>query len=229
VSILGVDTSSAAVSACVLRADGEAFEVAPDPVRAGRPPAHAQELMPAIADVMERAGLQWGHLAAIAVGVGPGAFTGLRIGLATARALAGANGLPLRGVSSLAALAEGIESHTRLPVIDAKRGEVFAALYEDGKELWPPFAARPEAVAERVREEAAARAQRSSFVPSAAGDGSVRFRQVLESAGIRVAPEGSGAHAVRALHVCRLAAEAPDELPATIVPEYLRAPDARPL
>jgi tRNA threonylcarbamoyladenosine biosynthesis protein TsaB len=221
VSILGIDPSTAAVAACVLRADGEAIEIAPDPQRAGRPPAHARELMPAVAEVMERAGLQWGDLEAIAVGLGPGAFTGLRIGIATARALAGANGLPLRGVSSLAALAQGIDSGTRLPVIDARRGEVFAALYEDRGELWAPFAARPEALAERAR--------RATFRPLAAGDGSVRFRAVLESAGIRVAPDESGVHAVRALNVCRLAAEAPDELPATILPEYLRAPDARPL
>jgi tRNA threonylcarbamoyladenosine biosynthesis protein TsaB len=216
-----MDTSTAAVAACVLRADGEAFEIAPDPRRAGRRPAHAQELMPAVAQVMERAGLRWGDLEAIAVGVGPGAFTGLRIGIATARALASANGLPLRGVSSLAALAQGLDSRTRLPLIDAKRGEVFAALYEDGDELWPPFAARPEAVAERARH--------TPSTPLAAGDGSIRFREVLESAGIRVAPDESGVHAVRALHVCRLATEAPDERPATILPEYLRAPDARPL
>ena len=68
---------------------------------------------------------------AIAVGVGPGTFTGLRIGIATARALATAAGLPLRRVSSLAALAEGIDHLVRLPLIDARRGEVFAALYEE--------------------------------------------------------------------------------------------------
>ena len=86
--------------------------------------------MPAVADVMGRAEVGWADLDAIAVGVGPGTFTGLRIGIATARALAAASGLPLRPVSSLAALAAGIEAPLRLPLIDARRGEVFGALYE---------------------------------------------------------------------------------------------------
>jgi tRNA threonylcarbamoyladenosine biosynthesis protein TsaB len=51
---------------------------------------------------------------------------------------------------------------------------------------------------------------------------------VLEQAGIEVAPDDSGAHVVRALHVCRLAAGAPDEHPEAVLPEYLRAPDAKP-
>ena len=91
-----------------------------------------------------------GDLDAIAVGVGPGTFTGLRIGIATARALASANGLPLRRVSSLAALAAGIDAPLRLPLIDARRGELFGALYEGDARLWPPFAAPPEELVERA-------------------------------------------------------------------------------
>ena len=109
-SLLGFDTSTAASSACILRADGEVFEATPPARRLGGQPAHASELLPAVADVMDRAGADWGELEAIAVGVGPGAFTGLRIGVTTARALAHAAGLPLRPVSSLAALAAGIEA-----------------------------------------------------------------------------------------------------------------------
>jgi tRNA threonylcarbamoyladenosine biosynthesis protein TsaB len=223
-SLLGIDTSTAVAAACVLLDEGEAVEVAPDPAALMRPPAHAGQLMPAVADVMERAGVDWSELDAIAVGVGPGSFTGLRIGIATARALAVASRLRLRPVSSLAALARGIEEtepgSAVLPLIDAKRGEVFAAAYDGGKELWGPFAAPPETLAERVRE--------AEFAPLAAGDGSIRFRRVLETAGIRVAPECSGAHVVRALHVCRLAAATPGEPPEAVLPEYLRAPDAKP-
>jgi tRNA threonylcarbamoyladenosine biosynthesis protein TsaB len=220
VTLLGLDTSTSAASACVLRADGECFEVVPPPERLQRRPAHAAELLPAVAEAMARAGVGWGDLDAIAVGVGPGTFTGLRIGIATARALASANELPLRPVSSLAALAAGIEAPLRLPLIDARRGELFGALYEGGTQLWPPFAARPEDVIERVRED--------GFTPLAAGDGSVRFRGMLEEAGIPVAPDDSQAHVVRALHVCRLGADAPDEPPEAILPDYLREPDAKP-
>jgi tRNA threonylcarbamoyladenosine biosynthesis protein TsaB len=219
-NVLGFDTATAATSACVLRADGEAFEVLPDPAALGRPPAHARELMPAVADVLERSGLDWGELDAIAVGVGPGTFTGLRIGVSTARALAGALQISLRPVSSLAALAAGIPAPLALPLIDAKRGELFAALHEGDVERWPPFAAPPEEVAARVRD--------AGLAPLAAGDGSVRFHGVLEAAGIRIEREGAQAHVVRGLHVCRLAAGVPDTPPDAVLPEYLRSPDAHP-
>ena len=229
-SLLGIDTSTAASAACVLRSDGEVFEVVPEPAALAARPAHARELMPAVADVMERAGLGYGDLEAIAVGVGPGTFTGLRIGVATARALASANGLRLRPVSSLAALAAGIETEAEvathdtaslLAVIDAKRGEVFAAEYAPGgKHRWGPLALRPEDLADRVRTGGVRRL--------AAGDGSVRFRGVLEAAGTSVMPDDSRAHVVRALHVCRLAAEVPGVAPQAVLPDYLRAPDAKP-
>jgi tRNA threonylcarbamoyladenosine biosynthesis protein TsaB len=226
-SLLGIDTATAASAACVVREDGGRFEAAPEPARLAQRPAHARELMPAVAEVMERAGLDYRDLEAIAVGVGPGSFTGLRIGVATARALASGAGLGLRPVSSLAALGAGMaeqgdgDADALLPVIDAKRGEVFAALHRpDGERLWAPFAAPPERVAERVREE--------GFSARAAGDGSIRFRGVLEAAGIRVDTDESRAHVVRALHVCRLAATAPSEPPQAVFPDYLRAPDATP-
>jgi tRNA threonylcarbamoyladenosine biosynthesis protein TsaB len=218
-TLLGIDTSTSASAACVLRDDGESFEVAPDPARLEAGPAHARELMPAVAEVMERAGIGYGELEAIAVGVGPGTFTGLRIGIATARALAGASGLELRPVSSLAALAEGIDAELRLPLIDARRGELFAALYGREGAVWEPFVAAPEAVAERARTLGGG--------VRAAGDGSLRFQEVLEAAGIGVDAADSGSHVVRALHVCRLARAVPGEPPETVLPEYLRAPDAQ--
>jgi len=220
VTLLGLDTSTPAVSACVLRGDGEAFEVTPPAGRLSRPPAHAGELMPAVAQAMERAGVAWGDLDAIAVGVGPGTFTGLRIGIATARALATAANLPLRRVSSPAALAAGIDAPLKLPLIDARRGELFAALFEYGRELWQPFAASPEDLLARLRE--------GGFAPLAAGDGSLRFRGMLEEAGIPVEPQDSEAHVVSALHICHLGEGAQDESPEAVLPEYLREPDAKP-
>jgi tRNA threonylcarbamoyladenosine biosynthesis protein TsaB len=223
-TLLGIDTSTPASTACVLRADGESFEVVPEPERLSAGPAHARELMPAVADAMERAGVDFGDLEAIAVGVGPGTFTGLRIGIATARALASAAGLRLRPVSSLAALAagmgEGAPGDALLPLIDARRGEVFGALYgPDGELLRPPFVAAPEDVVERVGD--------AGFSVRAAGDGSIRFRRVLEAAGIGVDADESRSHVVRALHVCRLARTVPGEPPEAVLPQYLRSPDAK--
>jgi tRNA threonylcarbamoyladenosine biosynthesis protein TsaB len=220
VTLLGIDTSTPAAGACVLRADGAAFEVMPPPERLLRPPAHAAELMPAVAEAMERAEVDWKDLDAIAVGVGPGTFTGLRIGIATARALATAAALPLRRVSSLAALAAGIDNPVRLPLIDARRGEVFAALYEGEREFWPPLVTRPEDLIEQLGN--------AAVTPLAAGDGSIRFRGMLAEAGIPVEPDNSLAHMVSALCICRLGEVAPDESPEAVLPEYLREPDAKP-
>ena len=152
---------------------------------------------------MDRAGVGWGDLDAIAVGVGPGRLRACASGSQRRVPWRSANGLPLRRVSSLAALAAGIDAPLRLPLIDARRGELFGALYEDGTQLWPPFTAAPADLIERVRED--------SFTPLAAGDGSVRFRGMLEegrhpgSSGRLAGPRGC-VHCTSA----SWAAEAPD-------------------
>lgn len=219
-NVLGFDTATAATAACVVRADGEVFEHEPSPARLREAPGHARELMPAVAGVLDAARMELPELDAIAVGVGPGSFTGLRIGVSTARALARSAALELRPVSSLDALGAGIPGDSRLAVLDAKRGEVFAALYEDGERRWEPFVAGPQDLAARVRG--------TGKSPLAAGDGSLRFLGVLEAAGIRVEPEASRAHVVRALNVCRLAAARPAVAPDAVLPDYLRLPDAKP-
>jgi len=220
VNVLGIDTSTAASAACVLRSDGEAFEVRPAAEALTGRPAHSADLMPAVTDCLERSGLGYSDLDAIAVGVGPGAFTGLRIGVATARALAQASGVDVRPVSSLGALAAGIEGPVGLPLIDARRGEVFAALYENGEVRLRPFAAAPEVLIERVRE--------TGLNPLAAGDGSLRFGDLLEAAGVRIAAADSPAHVVRGLSICRAAADSPATPPEAVLPDYQRLPDATP-
>ena len=79
---------------------------------------------------------------------------------------------------------------------------------------------RPDAVAETVLARDAN--------PLAAGDGSLRFRGLLEAAGVRVAPDGSQVHVVRGLHICLLAARTEPVPPEAVLPTYIRAPDARP-
>ncbi len=156
------------------------------------------------------------------VGLGPGSFTGLRIGIATARGIATATGLPARGVSTLDALARGIEESgetgERLAVLDGFRGEVFAALYSAaGERIWEPLVCRPEELAERVASLEAP--------PSTAGPGAVRFRHELARGGLRIADDDDPVHRVAARHVCALAAAAGAGA-GSLVPIYLRPPDA---
>src|SRR3954464_15397005 len=143
-NVLGFDTSTPATAVCLLRADGAVFEVEPPVERLSEPPAHARELMPGVDAVMRNAGLGFGDLDALAVGIGPGGFTGLRIGIATAHGIAHGRGIPLHPVLSVAALAAGIDSEPRLPLIDAKRGEVYGLV---GGEA---FVAPPEEAAVRA-------------------------------------------------------------------------------
>ena len=158
------------------------------------------------------------------MGVGPGSFTGLRIGIATARALAQARGISIAPVSSLAALARGISESDAtapaLPLIDARRGEVFAALYDaGGAEVWPPFVAPPAELADRL--------QTMDWTPLAAGDGALRFGAELEAAGATVAPPENPIHRVAARHVCAVGEAAIEATPDQIQPLYLRPPDAK--
>lgn len=223
-NLLGLDTSTAASAVCVLRTDGAAFEVAAEPGALDAAPAHARELMPSIHRTLAEAGLGWPDLDAIAVGTGPGAYTGLRIGIATARALAQGANVGLRPVPSLAALADGAGARLALAVIDARRGELFAALYGGRAERWRPFVATPDGLAERVADLVSSEPE----PPVAVGAGSVRFRKPLEAAGAKVPADGSHVHVVRALHVCRLAADIPAVPPEAVLPDYLRKPDAKP-
>jgi tRNA threonylcarbamoyladenosine biosynthesis protein TsaB len=223
-NLLGIDTSTNATAVCVERDDGKAFETLPEAAALSGPPGHARELLPAIFRELEAAGLPLAGLDAVAVGTGPGAYTGLRIGITTARSLAQAHDLPVRPVDSLAALAAGIEAPIALALLDARRGELFAALYVDGAERWPPFLTRPEGLLERLTAGGLAELGR----PLAAGDGALRLRPALEAASVEVAPDDSRLHVVRALHVCRLAARAPALAAEAVLPRYLRAADATP-
>jgi len=232
VIVVGLDTATTATVAGVLDASGTVTEVRDDP-EPGVRPGHANRLLGDAEAALQRAGLGWAEVDRIAVGVGPGSFTGLRIGIATARALAQARGLPLVAVSSLEALALGASAARSgdapggaddpplvLAVLDARRGEAFAAAWRDGALVMPAAALSPEALAQQVG------ALHGTAL--AVGDGAVRFRGPLEAAGALVPPDEDGAHRLRAEHVCRLGAAGTPTDRDALLPDYLREPDAVP-
>jgi tRNA threonylcarbamoyl adenosine modification protein YeaZ len=194
--ILSLDTATDVSTACV-SADGR---VAAESAVRGRSTS-AQRSLEQVHDLLERAGVDPADLDLIVAGRGPGTFTGLRIGLATARALGFSLGVPVRGVSTLDALLAG--EGVQVACIDARRGEVFAA----GAGI-EPCAIDPAELARRLAP--------GTVV---AGDGAVRHRAVL--AGLDVPPDDSPLHVPAARHHAALVATAgPPE------PIYLRAPDA---
>ena len=120
--------------------------------------------------LLGRAGVALSEIDAFAVAIGPGSFTGLRIGIATMQGLAFAAAKALVGVSGFDALARLAGSGGRVATwVDAWRGEVFAALYEDGREVESPVVARPEILLESMR------GQPTLFL----GDGALTHRDVI--------------------------------------------------
>lgn len=131
--ILALETATAACSAALVAPDGELIAERIEL----RGPAHTRVLLRQAHEVLEEAGVAAADVETVVVGLGPGAFTGLRIGVATARGLALAGATRLGGVPTLTALAlalsgavGGEASRRLLPLIDARRREVFAACYE---------------------------------------------------------------------------------------------------
>jgi tRNA threonylcarbamoyladenosine biosynthesis protein TsaB len=152
--------------------------------------------------LLRRGGVRDSQLEGIVVGTGPGSFTGLRIGLTTARALAFSLDIGLAGVSTLDALAAGAPGAT--PLIDARRHEVFALLEEK-----PVVLASAELPVESGR----------TYV----GDGARRYRDTIEAAGGVVPPDESEVHLPRARFHAELARDF--GLPDLVQPMYLRVPD----
>jgi tRNA threonylcarbamoyladenosine biosynthesis protein TsaB len=156
--------------------------------------------------VLAEAGLAHEAVRGVIVGVGPGSFTGLRIGIATALGLAHGLGVPATGVSTLAALAAGAPG--AVACVDARRGEVFVQE--------PDRAPRAIAAADLPRE----------LLPGATvvGEGAVRYREALEAGGAEVPAPADPRHRLRVSSYSGLA----DFDGSPVRPLYLRAPDATP-
>ena len=234
--ILGLDTATRATTVALLDTDSDptnpraAVERRDDPP-AGERPRHTTQLLSLIVSVLSASETEWGEVDLLAVGIGPGTFTGLRVGVATARALAQARGLPIVGVSTLQSLALGAAApaasggRSPLALLDARRGEVFAAGWSvrdgdrlDAEPLLAPHAASPETLAVRLRD----RPERWLAV----GDGSIEFRAALELSGAVIPDDGSQLHRVSATNHCRLATGLEPQTPDHVQPAYLRLPDA---
>jgi tRNA threonylcarbamoyladenosine biosynthesis protein TsaB len=173
---------------------------------------HQERLAPMAAEVMAQAGLTFADLGRIAVTIGPGSFTGLRVGLAFAKGLHLASGAPLAGIGTLAALAaSGKAGGVLAGVIDARRGLVYVQAFADGAPLGEP---------EAVPIEDAAR-QLDSGAIQLVGPGAALLREALPNASILKLPAPDIAALGRLADV---AAPEPD-----LRPLYLRAVDARPM
>lgn len=210
VLVLVVDSATPAVTAAlaeitdggvVLRAERRAVDAK----------AHGELLAPAVEAVLAEAGARPRDLGAIVAGLGPGPFTGLRVGLVTAASMGQALDIPTYGVCSLDAL--GQAGGRVLAATDARRREVYWAAYDGGTRLSEPAVDAPAAVAERVAD---------LRLTNAVGDGAHRYADVL-GLPVRDEPRYPPAAELAALAADRVRAKAAGE---RLTPLYLRRPDA---
>jgi tRNA threonylcarbamoyladenosine biosynthesis protein TsaB len=266
--VLGFDTATSASAVGLRLADGAMLQARDDP-SPGERPGHATRLLTMAAELLGEAGIGWNAIGRIAVGVGPGRFTGLRVGIATARGLAQSLGVELVGVSSLRALAvpvvrpeavataghsadlydgddlKGVDLEGVLAVIDARRGEVFAASYARGdrsvtadeqtllvrsesepRELAGPRALAPADLGQVLDNASSAATGAHPAHWIAVGDGAVLCREQLQALGVRVPSEDSPLHRVSGEAICELAAISDAQEIDTVLPDYRRRPDA---
>jgi tRNA threonylcarbamoyladenosine biosynthesis protein TsaB len=204
--VLGLDTCLSSCSVAVL--DGERVLASAREVMAR---GHQERLAPMARAVMAETGLRFDQIGRIAVTVGPGSFTGLRVGIAFAKGLAAALDLPTVGVGALEALAAEAQG-LAFAVVDARRGQVYLQGFEDGRALMAPDALTAETAAARIAELSMGR----PF--TLVGSGAALLEGLAPAATV-IPAEGADAR-----QVARLAAS---REPRALKPLYLRAPDAK--
>jgi tRNA threonylcarbamoyladenosine biosynthesis protein TsaB len=225
--MLAFDTSSSVTAVALLE---DARVLVED--NAASEERHAESLLPRIEHCLAASGLALRDIDVFAVGIGPGSFTGVRVGVATAKGLALATGKPVRGVVSLAALAASVfelsdQSEALVaPILEAYKGEVFAALYAISPQhstlLVEPLHAAPEAAAARLVEAAAGRRVH------VLGSGYRRYVDRIVGPFSAAATEWDAPRARHIAHEARrlLASEGPSDL-ARLAPLYVRDSDAQ--
>jgi len=221
VRIVGIETATELVGVAV--DDGAGRRAA---AWASGSRRHTEALAPTLVHVLEQAGLSLGQLEVVAVDVGPGLFTGLRVGVATAKGLAQGLGVGLVAVTSLDVLAHAAydagHQGPLLAVVDARRSEVFAAFYSGCRPDGLPVTEAPGALW-RPEDLAAEVAGRPLL---AVGDGARRYGELL---GVPVAGSslaGPPPASLVALAALRLAGGEVPQSPAEVHPVYLREADA---
>lgn len=219
--VLGLDTATASTTVAVVEITADRVTTRAER-RVVDPRGHGELLAPQVAEALAEAGARPADLLAVVAGTGPGPFTGLRVGLATAAAFCQALTIPGYGVCSLDALAAAVPgwSGDRLLVAtDARRKEIYWAVYQPGTGGPVPVAGpavdRPAAVATRLAE---------LRVGSAVGDGAHRYADQL-GVPVRDQPRYPDARALVGLAADRVRRAAPAE---PLTPRYLRRPDAAP-
>ena len=212
--VLGIETSTGVGSVALTR-DGTIL----GEVTLNQPRNHSAQLIPAIEALLKLLGLDLEGLDGISVGLGPGSFTGLRVGLSAAKGLALALDKPLVGVPSPDALARDFPAEGLLCILlDAKRGLLYMGLYRDGKRIGPLRVVSPSEVLEVLK------GKEVTLV----GDGAILYRGVFEDVpGVKIHPQPvyPSAKVVALLGEEKLKGGQRNDL-SGLIPLYLRPPDA---
>lgn len=226
--LLGIDTATRRVGVVLANEHGMLARVELGGTDMSAPPRHAETLAPAIAWACEQSGVDPAHLSVVGVGIGPGMFTGLRVGVTTAKLLAQSLRIPVIPIASLDLLAYPLRYSNRLVVstIDARRNELYWAAYR----TVPGGVQRVSEYELGSPDDLVADLQAQSTDALVCGDGALRFADAFSDLGRRVELAGP-AHAspsLTALVDLALARYEREEFsaPSDVVPMYLRRSDA---
>jgi tRNA threonylcarbamoyladenosine biosynthesis protein TsaB len=226
--LLGLDTATRRVGVVLADEHGMLGRVELGSTVGSAPPRHAETLAPAIAWCCERCGVELDQVSAIAVGIGPGMFTGLRVGVTTAKMLAQAQRVPVIAIPSLDLLAYPLRYARRLVVttIDARRHEVYWAMYRQV----PGGVQRVSDYELATPDDLVAEIEARGEDALVCGDGALRFADEFAPLGRRVELAGP-AHASPSLTALAELARARYEredfcAPSEVLPMYLRRSDA---
>jgi tRNA threonylcarbamoyladenosine biosynthesis protein TsaB len=211
VLVIALDTATPASTAALVEVTADGLKGVAER-RTVDPRAHGEKLAPEIAAVLAGAGVRPRDLGAIVAGLGPGPYTGLRVGLATAASMAQALDIPTYGVCSLDGLGRAAGPGRVLVATDARRKEIYYATYLDGERVTGPEVARPADVVPIV----------AGRVDRVAGEGALKYGDLfgVPAEEHLLYPPGA---ALVALAAERIRAGAPSE---PLTPLYLRRPDA---